>query len=153
MKLNKTIVLITSCFLLCFVIADYVFSADYNNSSANMTRDSLYSKEFITHLVKCQYYKEESRNDFFGTVITSVVQVNGWKNGKCEYVNYAKEIPSSKTNCNFTRFQLNEILAASKKDPNTQETYNNGMMTYKADPLSVLFTKFMNDSSTCVVPN
>lgn len=156
MKLRK-IYLMSGILLtfICSIISSSVRAEDNAETPINISMSSnspKYSKEFISHLVKCQKYKEESSFDFFGNVITPVVIVDGWKNGKCGYINYAKEIPESKTICNFTKAQLNEILAASKKNQNVQETYNDGVMTYKADPLSVLFTKYMNDGKTCVIP-
>ena len=156
MKLRKIYFISWILFtVFCSVISNCVIAEEAANTPINISMSSnspKYSKEFISHLVKCQKYKEESSFDFFGNVITPVVIVDGWKNGKCGYINYAKEIPESKTICNFTKAQLNEILAASKKNQNVQETYNDGVMTYKADPLSVLFTKYMNDGKTCVIP-
>lgn len=140
----------------CFVMSNSVIAEEDAKTPMNISMSSdspNYSKEFISHLVKCQKYKEESSFDFLGNVITPVVIVEGWKNGKCGYVNYAKEIPESKVSCSFTKAQLNEILAASKKDQNVQETYRKGGMTYTSDPLSVLFTKYMNEGDTCVMQN
>lgn len=133
--------------LLLFLI---VLSFAVSPLSANA---SAYSKKFIDSLVNCREYKEEAPMELFGSTITPTLVVKGWVNDKCVYENYAKEIPESKYTCTFTQAQLQEILVAGKKDPNTTETYQNGGMTYTSDPLSVVFTKFLNDGSTCTHPN
>ncbi len=111
---------------------------------------SAYSSEFISHLVQCKKYREETPMIMFDVPFTPTVVIDGWKNGKCVYSNFVKEQPEkSKRTCYFTKAQLQEILEASKKDPNQKETYKGNGMSYTSDPLSVVFTKFLNDSSTC----
>lgn len=114
---------------------------------------SQYSEKFIDNLVNCRKYKEETPMNMFDSTITPTVVVKGWVNDKCVYENYAKEIPESKYTCTFTHSQLQEIRVASKKDQNSKETYKNAGMNYTSDPLSVVFTKFLNDSSTCTGPD
>jgi len=113
-----------------------------------------YSEKFIKNLVSCTPYKEESSFDFFGAKITPVTVVKGRVNGKCVYESYMKEAPENKYICAFTSAQLKEFDAASKKDQTKQETYHNAEngSSYTSDPVSVLFTKFLNDPGTCKLP-
>ncbi len=115
--------------------------------------DSLFPEGFIPNLVRCKKSRMESSVKIFGMVeVTSVLTIKGWQNGRCVYENYPEEAPESKYTCYFTRAQLKEISDASKKDPDAQETYKDGMMTYTADPISAVLTKFMNDGKTCTLP-
>lgn len=115
--------------------------------------NDMLSKKFIDNLVNCNLYTESQKLELFGGKITPTVEVKGWENEKCTYVNYMKEAPESKYICHFTQEQLDEIKETAKKDQSQKETYSSGGMSYSADPLSVLFTKYMNDAATCTTPD
>ena len=138
--------------IILFAILEIVgFWGGYNIVLAN--GDLSYSEEFISHLVACKQYREETPIDFFGATITPILTVHGWRNGKCMYSNYEKEAPESKYTCYFTKSQLQEIYEVSKQDQTQQATYTGDGLKYTVDPLSVLFTKYMNDGVTCVIPD
>ena len=90
--------------------------------------------------------------EFFGMPVTPTLVVDGWQDGKCVYSNFPKESPESKYTCYFIKAQLKEILETSKKDRSKQETYEGNGMRYTADPMSVLFTRYLNDGTTCKMP-
>lgn len=146
-RMRKNI-LLTTLGIMIWMSAVCGVSAEGTQSSNN----SLYSKKFISNLVKCKKYKEERQMEFFGMPVTPTVVVEGWQNGKCVYSNFPKESPESKYTCYFTKAQLKEILETSRKDQSKKETYKGQGMTYTSDPMSVLFTKYLNDGVTCKMP-
>ena len=124
-------------------------SCSYAQMKVNANGGSL-SPAVINSLVNCRPYREVQQVNFFGAIINSVVEIAGVSNGYCIYKTYMQEQPDKTMNeCRFSKSQLQEIYAASKKDPNSKETYSGNGLQYTSDPVNVVFTKFYNDSSTC----
>lgn len=151
-KMIKKIFLTAFGIFGCILCSSLVVYAEEVQEEATPAKSVKYSQNFITHLVSCKQYREEVPAEMSDNVITPTFVVEGWKNGKCVYVNYPKEAPENKYVCRFTKEQLKEISDVSKKDQTIPEVYKYGGMTYTADPLSVLFTTYMNDSNVCTAP-
>ena len=146
--LQKVLIIAILFLAICMQSVFCIASAEVAQSSNR----SQYSAKFLSHLVKCKKYKEEIPMEFFGMPVTPTLVVEGWQDGKCVYSNFPKESPESKYTCYFTKAQLKKILETSKKDQNKQETYEGNGMRYTADPMSVLFTGYLNDGTTCKMP-
>ncbi len=135
----------------CVLCGSGVFAEDVTEETPP-AKAVKYSQNFISNLVSCKPFREEVQAEISDNLITPTFVVEGWKNGKCVYVNYTKEAPENKYVCRFTKEQLQQISEVSKKDQTIPEVYKYGGMTYTADPLSVLFTTFMKDPAVCTAP-
>ncbi len=150
-KMIKRIFLTAFGILGCVLCSPVVLAEDVPEETPP-AKSIKYSQNFIDHLVLCKQYKEEVSAEMSDNLITPTFVVEGWKNGKCVYTNYTKEAPENKYVCRFTKDQLKEISEVSKKDQTIPEVYKYGGMTYTSDPLSVLFTTYMNDPEVCTAP-
>ena len=115
--------------------------------------------KFTNALSSCSSYKESGSVNTGGLNVTSTKQILGWENDRCVYKETVKysDTPTVVT-CKFRKQQIAELTGVMNAYTTLQQYSDNKIDTnnlneLQDNPVVKVWSRYLQDSSTCSVIN